>query len=90
MDLGGEAFVGFFVACGDAAELLKITEEVSEFQRPNSAGRSRQGAPVPRRYKASQPYIVWLVIRKGRATAAGLSPACTLRTARMRRASNVL
>src|ERR1700674_2964188 len=43
----------------------------------------------PRRYCASHPYIVRRLILKDRATTSGFSPACTLRTARIRIASNV-
>src|SRR6202030_1276427 len=43
----------------------------------------------PRRYCASHPYIVRRLILKDRATTSGFSPACTLRTARIRIASSV-
>src|ERR1700730_13165144 len=43
----------------------------------------------PRRYCANHPYIVRRPILKDRATTPGFSPACTLRTARIRIASSV-
>ena len=46
-------------------------------------------AHPPRRYCASHPYIVRRLILKDLATTSGFSPACTLRTARIRIASSV-
>src|ERR1700730_17178781 len=43
----------------------------------------------PRLYRADHPYIVRRLILKDRATTSGFSPACTLRTARIRIASSV-
>jgi hypothetical protein len=55
---------------------------------PNS-GLACNAPHPPRRYCASHPYIVRRLILKDRATPSGFSPACTLRTARMRIASSV-
>ena len=43
----------------------------------------------PRRYAASHLYIVTRLIRSALAIASGLSPACTLATARVRITSSV-
>src|ERR1700730_1647268 len=55
---------------------------------PNS-GLAFNAPHPPRRYCASHPYIVRRLILKDRATTSRFSPACTLRTARIRIASNV-
>src|SRR3984893_13778234 len=55
---------------------------------PNS-GLAFNAPHPPRRYCASHPYIVRRLILKDRATTSGFSPACTLRTARIRIASIV-
>src|SRR3954471_6110533 len=64
------------------------------FSPPLTGGRPARGfafnAPhPPARYSASHLYIVRLVILSVRATTSGLSPSCTLCTARIRSASSV-
>ena len=70
MDHGGVAVVGFFVACGDATELFKITEEVFDEMTPfvnvkiagHLAGtvglRRDDGAGPPPIELGAQPIIV--------------------------------
>ncbi len=69
MDHGGKALVGFFIACGDAAELLKITGEVFYEMTPfvhfkvarNRAGplsfRRDRGTSAPLIQRGAQPFI---------------------------------
>src|SRR3984893_2259935 len=60
-----------------------------QFGRSSKQRLGLPRSPSTRRYCASHPYIVRRLILKDRATTSGFSPACTLRTARIRIASSV-